>query len=182
MLTVIELRTLLAYAPATGDFTWLSRDRAWFKTERAWKIWNARFAGKPAGGDNGVLGYRKITVMAEQYWGHRLAWLYMTGVWPAEEVDHIDRDGLNNRWGNLRAATKSQQQQNSVRHNPSGYKGAILTPRRKKPWAAAITIDGAAIHLGKFKTASEAGDAYAVKARELFGGFARVSDERSASR
>jgi hypothetical protein len=43
-------RELLDNNEATGALTWRYRDRAWFKTDRAWKSWNAKHAGNPGRG------------------------------------------------------------------------------------------------------------------------------------
>lgn len=53
-------------------------------------------------------GYRTVTYKGKTVKAHRMAWFIMTGQWPTKEIDHIDRDKLNNRWNNLRESTRSE--------------------------------------------------------------------------
>ena len=94
MLTGSRLEQLLNDDQETGIFTW----RGGHKKVRAGMI-----AGTP---DKD--GYICIKIDQIMYKAHRLAWLWMTGDWPTEEVDHKDLDKSNNRFGNLREATHSQ--------------------------------------------------------------------------
>ena len=96
---------------------------------------------------------------------------------PKIEVDHEDHNGLNNRRGNLRAGTKSQNQHNArIRpDNTSGYKGVALKGGRGKDWQAYIFAEGKRRHLGCFDTAIEAAKAYDVEALRLFGEYARLN-------
>jgi hypothetical protein len=102
---------------------------------------------------------------------HRLIFFYMTGRWPVT-VDHINGDGLDNRWLNLREATYSQ---NNVNCGPrrDGLKGAHFS-KREGCWRSSISYSGKRYHLGRFATEQDAHAAYAQKARELHGVFART--------
>lgn len=168
LLTQAILKSLITYDPATGMFRWLPRPG---KT-----AWNTRYAGKPAGFDWTVGGvvYRSIRIFDWPFLGHRLAWLYMTGAWPASGIDHRDGDGLNNRWANLREATKVQNAGNvkAKRRNTSGFKGVSQTPNGR--FRASIQSNGNWRHLGTFMTAEEAHSAYIAAAIETFGDFARA--------
>jgi hypothetical protein len=75
---------------------------------------NAR-AGDVAGGANNGDRYRRIRVDNQLYQAHRLAWLYMTGEWPSNGIDHINGHRADNRWANLREATQSQNMANGRR-------------------------------------------------------------------
>jgi hypothetical protein len=95
-------------------------------------------------------------------------------------VDHRDRDGLNNRRGNLRVCTNAQNMRNSAkrRNNTTGYKGVVL----QKPsgrFLARITTDRVETHLGTFDTAYEAALAYDAAARRQHGEFACTNFEDS---
>lgn len=149
------LRSILHYDPDSGVFT-------------------RRATGKIAG--SGKSGYRKISINNRSYWAHRLAWAIMMGEWPPETIDHKDGDGSNNRWDNLRAATRQQNQQNRRRHksNGSGFKG-ITKNKHGITWSAAIYQKGRKIHIGNFPTAEAAHSAYCIAARAHYGEFARTA-------
>jgi hypothetical protein len=91
-------------------------------------------------------------------------------------VDHKDGNGLNNQKNNLRLCSYSQNSQNSKRpsHNTSGYKGACWSKGSNK-WQAYIKLNGKCIHLGYFTCLLKAARAYDLKAKELFGNFARLN-------
>lgn len=91
MLTQAKLKSLINYNPATGEF---SR------------------AGYAKCGTLTYQGYVSIQVAGKRYYAHRLAWFYMTGVWPENEIDHKNRVRDDNRWENLREATRSIQMRN----------------------------------------------------------------------
>lgn len=92
------------------------------------------------------------------------------------EVDHIDRDGLNNRRVNLRKCSKAENGHNSRKqiNNKSGFKG-VYWDTRNKGWRAQITVYGERKHLGLFATAEEAHTAYSAAAHKFHGSFARVA-------
>lgn len=89
-------------------------------------------------------------------------------------VDHINRDGLDNRKENLRPANNSKNQQNRgvQKNNTSGHKGVSFKKSRNR-FRSQIRLDGKFIFLGYFKTAEEASKAYIEAAKKLYGGFAR---------
>ncbi len=158
MLTAERLRELLHYDRITGLFT--------YRVTRG-----NRVAGSVAG--SLCDGYIHIKVDNVLHKAHRLAWLYMTGEWPVEEIDHEDRCRSNNVWYNLRPATKSQNQANRGRNvnNKSGFKG-VHFHRLTGKWAAALTCGGARMHLGLFNTPEEAHEVYSGKIKESFPQFA----------
>lgn len=98
-----------------------------------------------------------------------------------EHVDHINGDGLDNRRGNLRLATPSQNAFNAPKgkRNSSGFRGVYFHNRAAK-WAAQIRVDGQNHYLGLFDTPESAYSAYCDAARKFRGEFAHF-DARSKS-
>lgn len=78
---------------------------------------------------------------------------------PAEEVDHWDRDKLNNQRVNLRLATHAQnvQNQDCYANNTSGYRGVTWDKSRGR-WSAKVRLDGHTHNLGRFDCPKEAAD------------------------
>lgn len=166
ILTHENLLQILHYDPETGFFTWKYRhDMA--------KEWNTRYAGTQAGYLDPSRGYYRIKINRKFYKSHRLAWLYMTGEWPKDQIDHINRNKPDNRFENLREASQSQNNQNQALRSlvsKSGFKGAHW---HKGTWNSAIQIDGRKVHLGCFRSHHAAHEAYKERAKEIFGSFAR---------
>lgn len=91
------------------------------------------------------------------------------------QVDHINRDRLDNRRTNLRISDQSQNLANQVsRRGTSVFKGVYWTAAQKG-WAATIRHDGRTIPLGVFDSEIEAAFAYDAAAAEHFGNFARLN-------
>lgn len=90
-----------------------------------------------------------------------------------EYTDHINRDELDNRRRNLRAATPKQNQHNQgvARDNMSGYKG-VAYAKNKQKWRAAINTKGRPVFIGLFDDAKTAALAYDTQARKYYGEFA----------
>jgi hypothetical protein len=86
-------------------------------------------------------------------------------------VDHIDHNGLNNQRNNIRLCNNAQNQWN-MKGRRNGLKGVSV---EKYCFRAAIKYQNKTIHLGSFKTEIEAGKAYDIKAKELFGEFAMLN-------
>jgi hypothetical protein len=170
------LRECLDYSPETGVFTWRERPREHFKTCGDWKRWNACFAATRAGSHD-PRGREKISIGRRLYWAHRLAWLHMTGEWPKHEIDHRDCDKSNNRFANLREATRSENERNKkiLSRNTSGVKG-VSWHKRDKKWRVTIRDGSEKILVGSFDAdrLDDAASAYERAAKELHGEFARV--------
>lgn len=168
--TAERLRELIDYNSGTGELIWRPRS----KDHSATRAWNTQFAGKPAGSID--CGYIRVGVDGAVYRAHHLAWLWMTGEWPSFQIDHVNSDGFDNRWSNLRLATQEENTRNAKRRsdNTSGFKGVHWRERDKK-WNARIWANGKRLHLGSFETAEAAHAAYCVAAKTFHGDFARTN-------
>ncbi len=89
------------------------------------------------------------------------------------EVDHRDRNRLNNRVANLRYASNSGNHMNKGPRcdNTSGYKGVFWHKGARK-WMAQVKYEGTTHYLGLFRSKHDAAKAYNAKAIELAGEFA----------
>ena len=162
-LTQAELRRRLDYDPETGVFTW---------TESRGSVRKGVIAGAKPRSD----GYLLIRVYGNLYLAHRLAWLYMTGTWPENDIDHINCVRDDNRFINLRGATRTQNLRNSKpqKGGTSRFKGVYFDARRCK-WVSGIQVNKKQIFLGYFDVEKEAAAAYAKAANDYFENFARVA-------
>jgi hypothetical protein len=117
-------------------------------------------------------GYVYINIDGRPQLAHRLAWLYVNGEWPPDQVDHIDRVRSNNRIANLRSASTSDNACNGVLRfsNTSGYRG-VSWSKEKKKWVARIVKDRKQHVLGYFTSKETAFDRYRAAARNLHGEF-----------
>jgi hypothetical protein len=88
------------------------------------------------------------------------------------EVDHRNRQKLDNRRGNLRVATHSDNGRNrpKQRNNTSGYKG-VSWDRQRSKWRASIKVGRTRHTIGRFDTAEDAAAAYDAKVREVASEF-----------
>lgn len=174
------------YDPATGLFTIRERPRHEFSRPESYTR-HLAIVGKQVGCPNSD-GYVKVHIDGTYHSAHRLAWLMMTGEWvkyPDFEIDHINGERGDNRWVNLRKATKSENQRNAGQrvNNTSGVHGVNWKPRKAVgdpnagSWVARIWNGPRHVYLGAFKTLHEA--SIARKAAERVLGF--TGTERQAA-
>ena len=142
-LTRDRLKELLDYDPETGEFVWRIN------------VSNVK-AGSVAGSFNSY-GYIRIMVDGEKYLAHRLAWLYMRGYDPENQIDHLNGIRNDNRIENLREVSQSCNLQNTKvqSNNTSGFPGVCWHKQNRK-WKAQIQIQGKKHHLGYHDTALDA--------------------------
>lgn len=138
-LTAERLREILTYDPNTGEFRW----RISINSQA------------PEGAITGYVsraGYSLIRISGRKYRAHRLAWLYVHGRWPKDQIDHINRIRNDNRITNLREATHWENQQNRgiASRNSSRYAGVCWHTGKSK-WHARIKINGRYKHIGYFE-------------------------------
>lgn len=98
------------------------------------------------------------------------------GAPPEVEVDHINRNRLDNRRSNLRFATSAENARNCKRNkrNTSGYKGVRFNSLAQR-WGASVVFEGNAYWLGLFNTPEAAAFAYDLAASALHGEFAATN-------
>ena len=161
-LSAARLRTVLHYDPETGIFT------------RRVNVGPVK-VGDVAGSLHHK-GYSFISIDGTVYASHRLAWLYVYGAWPVNEIDHINAVKNDNRIQNLRDVSHSGNQQNTATRadNSSGFKG-VSFHKSAQHWRARITVQGRQIHIGYFDTPEAAGLA-AQSARKQLHPFTRQED------
>lgn len=163
ILTFDEAHALFAYDPLTGEMV------------RRITVANNAKAGDRLKCCNAA-GYRVVRAFGRLYRTSRIIWLMQTGAWPDPkiEVDHKSGNQSDERWDNLRAATRSKNESNKPKpkSNTSGFKGVYFNKLRSK-WYAQIHADGRWYGLGYHLTKEAAAAAYEAKARELVGEFYR---------
>lgn len=161
-LTQVRLKELLDYDPETGLFRW--------RIKRSQKN-----VGSIAGCIN-VAGYRQISLDNVLYRGARLAWLYVYGCWPTNEVDHINCDRADDKFSNLRDVTGSQNKKNVPRksNNKTGFKGVCRHSQATDKFMAQITVNWKPIYLGLFDSPEKAYAAYCKASERLHGKFGRI--------
>lgn len=152
-LTADRLRELLKYDPITGLFTW--------RASPGRRIRVGTIAGSFA------TKYVEIGVDGGCYRAHRLAWLYMTGAWPTE-VDHRNENKHDNRWTNLRDASRMLNVLNQAKASSSkkstDRRGVFRSASGR--WFSRLKLRGRIYHLGTFDTQDEAEREY-LRRREI---------------
>jgi hypothetical protein len=130
MLTQEYIKSILRYDPDTGFFTWLVR------TGLRVQVGDVAGSIRPD-------GYININVNREKNYAHRLAFLYMTGSFPPDQVDHINGNPSDNSWKNLRSATRNENMRNTKmqKRNVSGLTG-VSRDYRFNIWCVRVRHNG----------------------------------------
>lgn len=146
------------YNPETGEFH--------YRVNRRPNVNKSGTAGRVAG-----RGYVYLSYKDREYLAHRVAFAIMEGVWPLNQVDHINGVKTDNRFCNLRHATQSQNQCNrKLQQSKSGARGVYRTPEGK--WKAEIKYEKIVYRLGHFGTIEDAKAIRKVAERFLHAEFA----------
>jgi HNH endonuclease len=154
-LTANQLRELVYYDQNTGIFLWRPKHR--------------KMKSGPIGNVT-AQGYIQLNINRKSYKIHRLAWLYVTGQWPINGIDHINGIKTDNKFSNLRDATHDINHQNLIGpclRNKTGLLG--VSPHGKK-WRAQITVNGKNRIIGLFDSPDAAHTAYLESKRKLHKG------------
>lgn len=154
-----RLKEMLDYNEESGLFVWRRRPRT------------CRVQVGDVAGYINSKGYVYIGLDGKGHLGQRLAWLYVHGVLPALEVDHINGIRSDNSLRNLRLTTHAENQQNRrvpSKSSKTGYLGVEFDMKKKsRPWIARIRVDGRSLRLGTFDSAEEASHAYIAAKQKL---------------
>lgn len=123
MIDIPTLEECLSYDPNTGEFHY----------RLIW--WNSHLKpGDRAGSFKKRKGYRQIIFKGRWYQEHRLAWFFVHGRWPVDQLDHVNGDRADNRIANLREATNAQNARNRTtpRNSSTGIKGVHYNKKLEK--------------------------------------------------
>ncbi|NMC25065.1 MAG: HNH endonuclease [Serratia sp.] len=167
------LNECFLYNALTGALVWKSRPLHHFKSERIMNVTNGRMAGKTAKSSlNGR--YQIVHVNGNFYLCHRVVWCLHNDYWPAEDLDHINGNKLDNRIENLREVSRSQNMSNvgMQKNNKSGFIGVFWATREEK-WQAVVAHNKKNILLGRFDCPVTAALAYNEAALKYHGKYAQ---------
>jgi len=163
-----KLKEYFDYNPDTGIIIWKK------KTSVKARIKIGQEAGHVKAYTKNLL-YRIIKFNFIQYKAHRLAYYMYHGIDPRNnDIDHEDRNGLNNKINNLRLATRSDNCKNRKfqKNNTSGITGVSWEKRRGK-WLAQIKLNGKVKYLGLYINKEDADQARKEAEKKYFGKFRR---------
>jgi HNH endonuclease len=151
-LTQEILKEILSYDKETGYFYWnVSKGSAAIQGDKAGFVRD---------------GYAKIKINGKEFFAHRLAWLYVHGRLPINEIDHKNGNGSDNRFINLREATRYQNVQNLHKVKSNNKLGVTGVYKKGNKYIASIKIDNKRREIGYFNSIEEAKDAYLKVKRE----------------
>ncbi len=139
-----DIKEIFDYNPDTGAVTWI-------------KVLSSRtIVGKPVGVKLSC-GHLQVTIDYKRYLVHRLIWLYVYGVWPKDQIDHINHIPDDNRISNLRETTQKENMINKSlqKKNTSGANGVRWYANLNK-WRVSIGLKGNYLHLGYFTCKNKA--------------------------
>ena len=159
MITQEELQRVLFYNPETGIFI--------NKLKRP-----PCLVGKILGTKD-PKGYIRIGIHKKTYTGHKLAWLYVYGNLPINQIDHINGIKDDNRIQNLRDVSpqwNSQNQHKAPKNSKTGALGVSWSSQKNK-FRSSIVINGKQKHIGFFDAVEDAANAYIIAKKELHAGY-----------
>jgi len=158
-LTQDKLKEYLSYDKETGFFTWIKPTSNHINPQKG-----------VAGNLRTTDGYIQIIFNSHNYLAHRLAWLYVHGEWPKNDIDHIDGDRQNNKINNSRQATKSENLQNLKKAKKSNTSTGVLGvsySKRDKSFRARVNINNKNVYCSYHKTLEQATIAYLIAKRNI---------------
>ncbi len=143
MLTQDHLKEVLHYDEITGLFTWKTRKQGVTLGARAGWV--------------DTDGYPRIMIDRRRYMSHTLAFLYMEGAFPKNEVDHLNHNRSDNSWVNLRKVTRVENSRNLSlnKNNTSGHTG-VYWDKSSLKYKSQIKLNGDYKHLGSYPKIKDA--------------------------
>lgn len=161
----IQLTKGLVALVDAEDFHWLSRWKwhAHVVGSRTYAARNASKAERAAGAPCSIYLHREVLPLAD-----------------GRLVDHANRDTLDDRRANLRAASYVENGANSGRTGGSSIYRGVCVDRRRGKFRAEIRPGGRSIFLGYFNEPIGAARAYDAAAREHYGAFAALNFPEAA--
>ena len=146
LLTHVDLLKYVSYNPETGIFTRNHHRKG-------------RKIGEVVGFTN-VKGYVIININDRAYRAHRLAWFYVTGSWPVDQIDHKDTIKHHNWFDNLREADNNLNQKNKIKARIDNQSSSNMTGvsflKANQKWRVKLVINGKMTHIGLYTTQAEA--------------------------
>ena len=144
------------YDYETGLLYWKRRPLKHFKSDKAYNIWNARFAGKLALNCVGKRGYKYGSLCGETAFAHRVIYKLIIGI-EENNILHSDGNTGDNRIESLSVGTHSENMKDKAisKINFSGITGVCWHAQSGK-WCAYIHADGKRKHLGLFEKKEKA--------------------------
>lgn len=144
MLTQNELKEILHYCPVSGIFTWIKRNK-----------YTNKSLSDIAGHTHPKTVYVSITINRKFNAAHRLVWLYMTGAYPENCIDHINGIKHDNSFKNLRDVDHANNHRNRKKHksNTSSISGVSFDQGRL---VVRFSQDNKRHYFGRYKTLDEA--------------------------
>lgn len=155
-LTHARLQALLSYDATDGQFRYVGTR-------------GPKGAGSSAGTTT-THGYIAIKIDGFMHKAHRLAWFYVNGHWPENDIDHINGIKSDNRIANLRDVTRRVNVENKRKARADNQLSMLGVSPRRNRFRAAIHVCGHHKHLGYFDTKEEAQAAYLNAKRSLHEG------------
>lgn len=160
----LNIKDYLQYYNETGNFIWIKSTKT----------------NKPLHKKAGSIttnGYLIIRFNKTRYYAHRLAWFFIYGNIPNNQIDHINGITNDNSINNLRLCSDSTNRLNTGmwKTNTTGYKGVTYSKSRNK-YVAQATLQYKHYTLGYFDTAKEASNKYQEFAKNNHGEFYRKTD------
>ena len=152
-----KMRKLFSYSMETGRLLWKERSVDMCSSQHAMKSFNMKKANTEAGSvrvNGSGKRYLVVKVDGDVHLVHRICYAITTGEQP-EYIDHINGDGTDNRWENIRCVSVTDNNRNMrlFATNTSGFSGVYAIGDR---WQSIIWVNCTQINLGVFDTKQEA--------------------------